>query len=92
MFPPVMPARGVRTVESVMTEVGATLAGAVEAHVHAGDSVHVMLGHSRWTAAAREMARQFWGTDPGMTLVMTSLGPPGPRVVARGQGGAGVGA
>ncbi|MHB1711294.1 MAG: CoA-transferase [Acidimicrobiales bacterium] len=57
-----------------MTEVGSTLAEAVERHVHPGDSVHVMLGHSRWTAAAREMARQFWGTDPGMTLVMTSLG------------------
>src|SRR5580658_3086189 len=33
-----------------------------------------MLGHSRWTAGARELARQFWGTDPGFTLVMTSLG------------------
>ena len=33
-----------------------------------------MMGHSRWTAAARELARQFWGTDPGFTLVMTSLG------------------
>ncbi len=33
-----------------------------------------MLGHSRWTAAARELARQFWGSDPGFTLVMTSLG------------------
>ena len=32
------------------------------------------MGHSRWTAAARELARQFWGTDPGFTLVMTSLG------------------
>ncbi len=51
-----------------------SLADAIERHVHPGDSVHVMLGHSRWTAAAREMARQFWGTDPGFTLVMTSLG------------------
>jgi acyl CoA:acetate/3-ketoacid CoA transferase alpha subunit/acyl CoA:acetate/3-ketoacid CoA transferase beta subunit len=33
-----------------------------------------MLGHSRWTAGARELARQFWGKDPGFTLVMTSLG------------------
>ena len=39
-----------------------------------GDSVHVMLGHSRWTAAARELARQYWGQHPGFTLVMTSLG------------------
>ena len=33
-----------------------------------------MMGHSRWTAAARELARHFWDTDPGFTLVMTSLG------------------
>ena len=33
-----------------------------------------MMGHSRWTAAARELARQFWGRDPGFTLVMTSMG------------------
>ena len=32
------------------------------------------MGHSRWTAGARELARQFWDTDPGFTLVMTSLG------------------
>lgn len=42
--------------------------------VRPGDTVHVMMGHSRWTAAARELARQFWGSDPGFTLVMTSLG------------------
>lgn len=53
---------------------GGTLAEAVERHVRPGDSVHVMLGHSRWTAAARELARQHWGEDPGFTLVMTSLG------------------
>ncbi len=57
-----------------MTEVGASLADAVERHVRPGDSVHVMLGHSRWTAAARELARQQWGSDPALTLVMTSLG------------------
>jgi acyl CoA:acetate/3-ketoacid CoA transferase alpha subunit/acyl CoA:acetate/3-ketoacid CoA transferase beta subunit len=51
-----------------------TLAEAIERHVRPGDSVHVMLGHSRWTAGARELARQFWGRDPGFTLVMTSLG------------------
>jgi acyl CoA:acetate/3-ketoacid CoA transferase alpha subunit/acyl CoA:acetate/3-ketoacid CoA transferase beta subunit len=33
-----------------------------------------MMGHSRWTASARELARQFWRTDPGFTLIMTSLG------------------
>jgi acyl CoA:acetate/3-ketoacid CoA transferase alpha subunit/acyl CoA:acetate/3-ketoacid CoA transferase beta subunit len=57
-----------------MTEVGVPLADAVERHVLPGDAVHVMLGHSRWTAAARETARQQWGSDAGMTLIMTSLG------------------
>ncbi len=57
-----------------MAVIGCSLADAVEGHVRPGDSVHVMLGHSRWTAAARELARQFWGEDPGFTLVMTSLG------------------
>ncbi|HEY1831473.1 MAG TPA: CoA-transferase [Acidimicrobiales bacterium] len=51
-----------------------SLAEAIEANVRPGDSVHLMLGHSRWTAGARELARQFWGTDPGFTLIMTSLG------------------
>ena len=51
-----------------------TLADAVGRGVQPGDTVLVMMGHSRWTAAARELARQFWGTDPGFTLVMTSLG------------------
>jgi acyl CoA:acetate/3-ketoacid CoA transferase alpha subunit/acyl CoA:acetate/3-ketoacid CoA transferase beta subunit len=57
-----------------MAEVGLSLSDAVERNIRPGDSVHVMLGHSRWTAAAREMARQFWGTDAGMTLIMSSLG------------------
>ncbi|MCL4445362.1 MAG: hypothetical protein M1134_00585 [Actinobacteria bacterium] len=57
-----------------MAEVGVSLREAIESNVEPGDSVHVMLGHSRWTAAARELARQFWGTDPGFTLIMTSLG------------------
>ena len=57
-----------------MTEVGISLSDAVERHVRPGDAVHIMLGHSRWTASAREMARQFWRTDPGFTLIMSSLG------------------
>ncbi len=57
-----------------MTDVGLSLSDAVERNIVPGDSVHIMLGHSRWTAAAREMARQFWGADPGLTLVMSSLG------------------
>lgn len=51
-----------------------SLADAVERHVRPGDTVHVMLGHSRWTAAARELVRQYWGSEPGFTLVMASLG------------------
>jgi acyl CoA:acetate/3-ketoacid CoA transferase alpha subunit/acyl CoA:acetate/3-ketoacid CoA transferase beta subunit len=54
-----------------------SLEEAIGAHVVPGDTVHVMLGHSRWTAGARELARQFWGQDPGFTLVMTSLGAMG---------------
>ena len=54
--------------------VVAPLDQAIAANVRPGDTVHVMMGHSRWTAGARELARQFWGADPGFTLVMTSLG------------------
>ncbi|HEY7947579.1 MAG TPA: CoA-transferase [Acidimicrobiales bacterium] len=50
-----------------------SLSDAVERHVRPGDTVQILCGHSRWTAAAREMARQFWGTDAGFTLVMISL-------------------
>lgn len=57
-----------------VTSVGCSLSDAVERYVRPGDTVQVMLGHSRWTAAARELARQFFGEDPGFTLVMTSLG------------------
>ncbi len=49
------------------------LGEAVERHVRSGDAIHVVTGHSRWTAAAREVARQWWGRDPGFTLVMLSL-------------------
>jgi acyl CoA:acetate/3-ketoacid CoA transferase alpha subunit/acyl CoA:acetate/3-ketoacid CoA transferase beta subunit len=50
-----------------------SLADAVERHVHPGDAVQILCGHCRWTAAAREVVRQFWGTDAGFTLVMVSL-------------------
>jgi acyl CoA:acetate/3-ketoacid CoA transferase beta subunit/acyl CoA:acetate/3-ketoacid CoA transferase alpha subunit len=46
---------------------------AVSRHIRAGDAVHVVTGHTRWTAAARELIRQWWGRDPGFTLVMLSL-------------------
>ena len=50
-----------------------SLEDAVAHHVRPGDTVQVLCGHSRWTAAAREMARQHWGGDAGFTLVMLSL-------------------
>jgi acyl CoA:acetate/3-ketoacid CoA transferase alpha subunit/acyl CoA:acetate/3-ketoacid CoA transferase beta subunit len=43
------------------------------AQVEAGDAVHLVCGHSRWTAAGRELVRQWWGRDPHFTLVMLSL-------------------
>jgi acyl CoA:acetate/3-ketoacid CoA transferase alpha subunit/acyl CoA:acetate/3-ketoacid CoA transferase beta subunit len=46
---------------------------AVRRHVRPGDSICISLGHSRWTAAAREVVRQHWETDAGFTLVMLSL-------------------
>ena len=56
-----------------MPDVGTTLADAVHSHVREGDSLHVAVGHTRWSAAAREIVRQWWGRDPGFTLVMLSL-------------------
>jgi acyl CoA:acetate/3-ketoacid CoA transferase alpha subunit/acyl CoA:acetate/3-ketoacid CoA transferase beta subunit len=50
-----------------------SLTEAVGAHVRPGDALHIMVGHSRWTAAAREVVRQWWGRDPGFTLQMLSL-------------------
>jgi len=46
---------------------------AAVAHVRPGDAVHIVTNHSRWTAAARQLVRQWWGRDPGFTLVMLSL-------------------
>ncbi|MHB8429546.1 MAG: CoA-transferase [Acidimicrobiales bacterium] len=46
---------------------------AVRRNVRAGDELHIVTGHTRWTAAAREVIRQWWGADPGFTLVMLSL-------------------
>ena len=50
-----------------------TVEAAVREHVHAGDSLHLVVGHSRWSAAAREVVRQWWDRDPEFTLVMLSL-------------------
>jgi acyl CoA:acetate/3-ketoacid CoA transferase alpha subunit/acyl CoA:acetate/3-ketoacid CoA transferase beta subunit len=50
-----------------------TLSDAVSANVRPGDTVLLTVGHSRWTAAARELVRQTWASDPHFTLVMLSL-------------------
>lgn len=51
----------------------ASLADAVGQHVRAGDVLHPLVGHTRWSAATREVVRQWWGRDPQFTLVMLSL-------------------
>ncbi len=56
-----------------MIDKRTTLAEAVARHVRAGDVIHPIVGHTRWTAATRELVRQWWGKDPQFTLVMSSL-------------------
>src|SRR5215475_9315497 len=56
-----------------MADKQMSLHDAVAAHVRAGDVLHPVVGHTRWSAATREVVRQFWDTDPGFTLVMLSL-------------------
>jgi len=56
-----------------MSDKRASLGDAVAEHVHAGDSLHLVVGHTRWSAVAREVVRQWWGRDPGFELVMLSL-------------------
>jgi acyl CoA:acetate/3-ketoacid CoA transferase alpha subunit/acyl CoA:acetate/3-ketoacid CoA transferase beta subunit len=50
-----------------------TVEEAVRTHVRAGDALHVVVGHTRWSAAVREVVRQWWDRDPNFTLVMLSL-------------------
>jgi acyl CoA:acetate/3-ketoacid CoA transferase alpha subunit/acyl CoA:acetate/3-ketoacid CoA transferase beta subunit len=50
-----------------------TLSDAIACHVQPGDVLHPVVGHSRWSAATREVVRQFWGRDPGFTVAMLSL-------------------
>ena len=50
-----------------------SLSEAVATHVQAGDTLHLAVSHTRWSAAAREVVRQWWGRDPQFTLVMLSL-------------------
>ncbi|WP_435229795.1 CoA-transferase [Streptomyces sp. Tue6028] len=46
---------------------------AISRYVHPGDAVHVMMGHSRWSALVRELARQYWEKPADFTLIMASL-------------------
>ncbi|GHB74042.1 3-oxoacid CoA-transferase [Streptomyces viridiviolaceus] len=46
---------------------------AIVRYVRPGDAVHVMMGHSRWSALVRELARQHWGKPSEFTLIMASL-------------------
>lgn len=50
-----------------------TVREAVAEHVRERDALHLVVGHTRWSAAAREVVRQWWGRDPHFTLVMLSL-------------------
>ena len=50
-----------------------TVEEAVRTHVRAGDALHVVVGHTRWSAAVREVVRQWWDRDPHFTLVMLLL-------------------
>ena len=50
-----------------------TLRDSVAAYVRPGDDIHVVCSHTRWTPAATEVVRQWWGRDPGFTLTMLSL-------------------
>ncbi len=61
-----------------------SLQEAVERNVRPGDTICVLCGHSRWTAAAREVVRQHWGTDAGFTLAMVSLSSLGALFFAGG--------
>jgi acyl CoA:acetate/3-ketoacid CoA transferase alpha subunit/acyl CoA:acetate/3-ketoacid CoA transferase beta subunit len=56
-----------------MADARASLERAIATHVRAGDTLCMVTGHTRWTAAARELVRQWWGRDPAFTLVMPSL-------------------
>ena len=50
---------------------------AIERHVRPGDAIHVIMGHSRWTALVRELARQYWQQPAGFTLIHASLSSSG---------------
>src|SRR5213592_2423120 len=56
-----------------MADKTASLADAVAQHIRAGDVLHPVVGHARWSAATREVVRQWWQRDPQFTFIMLSL-------------------
>src|SRR5689334_9045031 len=56
-----------------MREKRMNLGSAVAEFVQRGDLIHPVVGHTRWTAATREVVRQWWGRDPQFSLAMLSL-------------------
>ncbi|WP_406634185.1 CoA-transferase [Amycolatopsis sp. WGS_07] len=46
---------------------------AVSRYIREGNALHVILGHSRWSALVREIARQHWQRPSRFTLIMASL-------------------
>src|SRR3954452_13938982 len=67
-----------------MSDKRTTLTDAIADHVHAGDVLHPVVGHTRWSAATREVVRQWWGREPGFTLVMLSFSSLGALVFRGG--------
>jgi acyl CoA:acetate/3-ketoacid CoA transferase alpha subunit/acyl CoA:acetate/3-ketoacid CoA transferase beta subunit len=50
-----------------------SLGDAIRRNVRPGDALHLVVGHARWSAGAREIVRQFWDSEPGFELIMLSL-------------------
>src|SRR4029078_5286406 len=50
-----------------------TVREAVAEHVRERDALHLVVGHTRWSAAGREGVRQWGGGGPPLTLGMVSL-------------------
>ena len=65
--------RAARSILSLLMAEFLDLETAIAQCVQSGDSVHIVVGHTRWTAGARELVRQWWGRDPQFELVMLSL-------------------
>jgi acyl CoA:acetate/3-ketoacid CoA transferase alpha subunit/acyl CoA:acetate/3-ketoacid CoA transferase beta subunit len=61
------------------------LASAVRSHVRPGMSIHAGNGMGFPTAAYYEIARQFWGKDPGFTLIGVTGGAYSFSVFAHGR-------